>query len=259
MTQQRPTSELAEIFDAEDRIDAPGGRFNLAPTDDAAVVVQREDHRAITAYRWGLIPHWSDTPKTGNRMFNARAETLDRNPAFRYAFSKRRCLVPADAYYEWKRAGNLRQPYAIIRPDGRPIALAGLWAGWKDEDTGEVIRSFTIVTAAANEMMAPIHDRMPVMIPEEAWERWLDPGRTAGAGLAELKGLLIPSDEGWLEMYPVSRRVNDVRNDGPDLVEPISPDDVATGGQPSKDPTELAAPGLFDELSLAEDDGLRPD
>jgi putative SOS response-associated peptidase YedK len=253
MTQQRPTSELAEIFEAEDRIDAPGGRFNLAPTDDAAVVVQREDHRAITAYRWGLIPHWSDTPKTGNRMFNARAETLDRNPAFRYAFSKRRCLVPADAYYEWKRAGNLRQPYAIVRPDGRPIALAGLWAGWKDEDTGEVIRSFTIVTAGANDMMAPIHDRMPVMIPEEAWERWLDPSRTAGEGLAELKGLLVPSADGWLEMYPVSRRVNDVRNDGPDLVEPISPDAVATGGQPSKDPQEPAAPGLFDD-QLADDE-----
>ncbi len=97
MTQQRPTSELAEIFEAEDRIDAPGGRFNVAPTDDAAVVVQREDERAITAYRWGLIPHWSDSPRTGNKMFNARAETLDRNPAFRYAFSKRRCLVPVDA------------------------------------------------------------------------------------------------------------------------------------------------------------------
>ena len=247
MTQQRPSSELAEIFDAEDRMEAPGGRFNLAPTDDAAVVVQREDHRAITAYRWGLIPHWSDSPKTGNRMFNARAETLDRNPAFRYAFSKRRCLVPADAYYEWKRAGNVRQPYAIIRPDGRPIALAGLWAGWKDEDTGEVIRSFTIVTAGANDMMAPIHDRMPVMIPEEAWERWLDPSRSEGAGLAELKGLLVPSDEGWLEMYPVSRRVNNVRNDGPDLVEPISADEAAAGGQPTKDKPDPRTPGLFDD------------
>ena len=95
MTQQRPTSELAEIFEAEDRIDAPGGRYNLAPTDEAAVVVQREDTRAIVPYRWGLIPHWSESANTGNRMFNARAETLDRNAAFRYAFSKRRCLIPA--------------------------------------------------------------------------------------------------------------------------------------------------------------------
>jgi putative SOS response-associated peptidase YedK len=244
MTQQRPTSELAEIFEAEDRIDAPGGRYNLAPTDEAAVVVQREDHRAITAYRWGLIPHWSESASTGNRMFNARAETLDRQPAFRYAFSKRRCLVPTDAYYEWLRVGKVGQPYAIVRPDGRPIALAGLWAGWKDEDTGEVIRSFTIITTSANEMMAPIHDRMPVMLPEDAWERWLDPGRTAGAGLGELKGLLVPSEDGWLEMYPVSRRVNDVRNDGPDLVEPIPPEAATTAGVPTTDPPE---PGLFDQ------------
>ncbi|HUG31207.1 MAG TPA: SOS response-associated peptidase [Candidatus Limnocylindria bacterium] len=237
MTQQRPTSELAEIFEADDRIEAPGARFNLAPTDEAAVVVQREGQRAITAYRWGLIPHWSDTPRTGNRMFNARAETIDRQPAFRYAFSKRRCLVPADAFYEWKRAGSVRQPYAIVRPDGRPIALAGLWAGWKDEDTGEVIRSFTVVTTPANEMMAPVHDRMPVLILEDAWERWLDPGRTEGAGLAELKGLLVPTEDGLLEMYPVSQRVNNVRNDGPDLIEPIPTEAVAK-----------APPGLLDDI-----------
>ena len=238
MTQQRPTSELAEIFDAEDRIDAPGGRFNLAPTDEAAVVVQREDSRAIVPYRWGLIPHWSDSPNTGNRMFNARAETLDRNAAFRYAFSKRRCLVPADAYYEWKRVGKVRQPYAIARPDGRPIALAGLWAGWKDDATGEVIRSFTVITTSANEMMAPIHDRMPVMIPEAAWDRWLDPGRLEGEALAELKGLLVPSGEDWLELFPVSRRVNNVRNDGPELVERIPEDEVARGGEPTTDPPD---------------------
>ncbi|HUQ44613.1 MAG TPA: SOS response-associated peptidase [Candidatus Limnocylindria bacterium] len=264
MTQQRPTSELAEIFEAEDRIDAPGGRFNLAPTDDAAVVVQRDDARAITAYRWGLIPHWSDTPKTGNRMFNARAETIDRNPAFRYAFGKRRCLIPVDAYYEWQRAGSIRQPYAIVRPDARPIALAGLWAGWKDEESGEVIRSFTIITTSANEMMAPVHDRMPVMIPEDAWDRWLDPGRLEGEALAELKGLLVPSDEGSLVMFPVSQRVNNVRNDGPDLVVPISEADVAAaeaearlgGGscssrgsgkrRPTTDPPDPPPPGLFD-------------
>ncbi|HEY8237816.1 MAG TPA: SOS response-associated peptidase [Candidatus Limnocylindrales bacterium] len=270
MTQQRPTSELAEIFEAEDRIDAPGGRFNLAPTDDAAVVVQREEARAITAYRWGLIPHWSETPKTGNRMFNARAETIDRQPAFRYAFSKRRCLVPVDAYYEWKRAGSVRQPYAFVSPDGRPIALAGLWAGWKDEDTGEIIRSFTIVTTSANEMMAPIHDRMPVMLPEDAWERWLDPSRTAGAGLSELKGLLVPSDEGWLEMFPVSRLVNSVQNDGPELLERIPDDAVAGGpgdpGVPTHDPgpprrsrargraPSADGPGLFDDPTELERD-----
>jgi len=223
MTQQRPTSELAEIFEAEDLVAGPGGRFNVAPTDDAAVVVQRDDRRAITAYRWGLIPHWSETPNTGNRMFNARAESLDHNPAFRYAFAKRRCLIPADAFYEWQKIGPVRQPYAVVRRDGRPMALAGLWAGWKDEDTGEVIRSFTIVTTTANDQLAPIHGRMPVVIPESAWDRWLDPTRTGGGALAELKGLLVPAEEAWLETHPVSRKVNSVRNDGPELVEPLPP------------------------------------
>lgn len=232
ITQQRPTSELAEIFGAEDLVGEPGSRFNVAPTDDAAVVVQREDRRAVTAYRWGLIPHWSESAKTGNRMFNARAESIDRNPAFRYAFGKRRCLVPADAFYEWRRTTDargrdVRQPYAVLRRDGKPLALAGLWAGWKDEDTGEIVRSFTIVTTRANDLMRPIHDRMPVVVPESAWDRWLDPTRTDAPALAELKGLLAPADDEVLEAYPVSRRVNDVRNDDPSLVEPIElpPDD----------------------------------
>jgi putative SOS response-associated peptidase YedK len=230
MTQERATTELAAIFDAEDRLDAPGGRFNIAPTDDAAVVVQREDHRAITAFRWGLIPHWSESANTGNRMFNARAETIDANPAFRYAFGKRRCLVPADAFYEWRRDGNLRSPYAIVRPEGKPMALAGLWAGWKDPDTGEVIRSFTILTTGPNDLMRPIHNRMPVVIPESAWDRWLDPTL---ADPAELKGLLVPAEDGVLTAYRVSQRVNNVRNDGPDLVEPLPEATIAT-------PLELA-------------------
>jgi putative SOS response-associated peptidase YedK len=224
VAQERPTSELAEIFGAEDRVDAPGGRYNIAPTDEAAVVVQRDDHRAITAYRWGLIPHWSETAKTGNRMFNARAETIDRNPAFRYAFGKRRCLIPVDAFYEWQRDGNIRTPYAAVRPDGRPLALAGLWAGWKDPDTGEVIRSFTILTTGPNEAMRPIHNRMPVVIPESAWDRWLDPTRQKPSELAELKGLLVPADDDALDIYRVSRRVSNVRNDGPDLLEPAAPE-----------------------------------
>jgi putative SOS response-associated peptidase YedK len=220
-TQERATSELADIFDAEDRLDAPGGRFNIAPTDPAAVVVQREDHRAITAFRWGLIPHWSESAKTGNRMFNARAETIDRNPAFRYAFGKRRCLVPADAFYEWRRDGSARSPFAVVRADGKPMALAGLWAGWKDPDTGEVVRSFTILTTGPNDLMRPIHNRMPVVIPESAWDRWLDPTIEAPTELAELKGLLVPAEDDALDAYPVSARVNSVRNDGPDLVEPV--------------------------------------
>ena len=219
-TQERPTSELAAIFEAEDLADAPGGRYNVAPTDEAAVVVQREDRRAVTAYRWGLIPHWAEDPKIGNRLFNARAETLATSPMFGEAFRRRRCLVPVDSFYEWRRDGRIRQPFRVVRSDHRPFALAGLWSGWRDPETGEVRRTFTIVTTTPNDEMRPIHDRMPVLVPPGAWSRWLDPSLPDPG---ELQGLLVPAEGGSLEVYPVSRAVNDVRNDGPGLIEPLDP------------------------------------
>ena len=124
-TQQRPASELAEIFGAEPLVDDPGGHYNVAPTDDALVVVQRDERRGLTAYRWGLIPHWATEARVGSRMINARAETITSSPAFRDAFVRKRCLVPVDSFYEWKREGTVRQPYRIVRRDGRPLALAG--------------------------------------------------------------------------------------------------------------------------------------
>ena len=237
-TQERPTSDLAEIFAAEDLADEPGGRFNVAPTDDAAVVVQREDRRAIRAYRWGLIPHWAESAKVGSRMFNARAETLGSSPVFRDAFRKRRCLVPVDSFYEWRREGRFRQPFRIVRSDGRPLALAGLWAGWRDPDTDEVRRTFTIITTGPNDLMRPIHDRMPVVLPSGAWDRWLD---TTLRDPGELNGLLVPAPDGELELYPVSRAVNDVRNDGPGLIEEI-PESARSRSdliEPSRDPDDL--------------------
>ncbi|MCI0345797.1 MAG: SOS response-associated peptidase [Chloroflexi bacterium] len=218
-TQERATSELAEIFEAEDLADLPGARFNVAPTDEAAVVVQRSDRRAVTRYRWGLIPHWAEDPRIGSRMFNARAETLARSPAFRDAFARKRCLVPVDSFYEWRREGNLRVPFRVVRTDGRPLALAGLWAGWRDDDTGEIRRTFTIVTSGPNSLLRPIHNRMPVVIPPEAWDRWLDPSTS---NPAQLHGLLQPLEDDQLEVYQVSRLVNNVRNDGPDLIEPLT-------------------------------------
>jgi len=217
-TQERPSSELAEIFEAEDLAEDPGGRFNVAPTDEAAVVVQREDRRAVRAYRWGLIPHWADGPNVGSKMFNARAETLTSSPVFRDAFRRHRCLVPVESFYEWRREGKIRQPFRIVSEDGRPFALAGLWSGWRDPETDEIRRTFTIVTTGPNEMMRSIHDRMPVVVPPEAWDRWLDP---ALPDPGELQGLLVPAEDGTLEAYPVSRAVNDVRNDGPGLILPI--------------------------------------
>jgi putative SOS response-associated peptidase YedK len=217
-TQQRPASELAEIFAAEPLAEDLGPRFNVAPTDEALVVVQRDDRRAITAYRWGLIPHWAESAKVGSRMFNARAETLTSSPAFRDSLRRKRCLVPVDSFYEWRREGAIRQPYMIARTDGRPLVLAGLWSGWRDPDLDLVRRTFTIVTTAPNETMAEIHDRMPVLLDDEGWAAWLDPGL---ADPGELLALLEPREEPELAIRPVSRLVNDVRNDGPELVVPL--------------------------------------
>jgi putative SOS response-associated peptidase YedK len=213
--QERPVSDLAEIFGAEALVDEPGGRWNIAPTDEAIVVVERDDRRALTSYRWGLIPHWAPDAKIASRTFNARAESVATMPAFRESFQRRRCLVPVDGFYEWRRIGKARQPYRVFRADGRPLALAGLWSGWRNPDTGEIRRTFTIVTTTPNAVVAELHDRMPVLVPDEAWARWLDP-RPAEPG--ELRALLEPSDDIELEIAPASRLVNDVRHDGPELL-----------------------------------------
>jgi putative SOS response-associated peptidase YedK len=227
--QERPASELAEIFAAEPLADELGPRYNVAPTDDALVVVQREERRAITAYRWGLVPHWSTDLKSGSRMFNARAETITTSPAFRAAFQRRRCLVPVDAFYEWRRLGKERQPYAIGREDGLPLVLAGLWAGWRDPASDPeaplIRRTFTIVTTTPNALMAELHDRMPVVLPPEAWDTWLDP---APVDHGELLALLQPTDEVPMRAYAVERLVNDVRKDGPELLAPLAEDPEAT-------------------------------
>jgi putative SOS response-associated peptidase YedK len=218
-TQERPASELAEIFGAEPLVDDGGAHYNVAPTDEACVVVQREERRAVTAYRWGLIPHWATAAKVGSRMINARAETITSSPAYRDAFIRKRCLVPVDSFYEWKKEGTVRQPYRVVRRDGRPLALAGLWTGWRDPSTEAVVRTFTIVTTTPNDALSDLHDRMPVIVDEDAWDRWLDP---APADRGELLGLLVPSETVDLEVYPVVRAVNDVRRDGPELIERLA-------------------------------------
>jgi len=234
-TQERPASELAEIFGAEPLVEDPGARFNVAPTDEALVVVQREDRRAITSYRWGLIPHWAETAKVGGRMFNARAETLTDSPAFRDAFRRKRCLVPVESFYEWKREGTIRQPYRVVREDRRPLVLAGLWAGWKDPSTEVVRRTFTIITSRPNRALGDLHDRMPVIVPDDAWVRWLDP---EPADPGELQALLEPLEDIELDIYAVPRFVNDVRRDGPELIAPLI--------------DAVEAPGLFESLPAAE-------
>jgi putative SOS response-associated peptidase YedK len=217
-TQQRPTSEIARIFEAEDLAVDEGGHFNVAPTDEAAVVVQRDERRAVVRYRWGLVPSWAE-PRQASKAFNARAETLATSGLFRDAFRRRRCLVPADGFYEWlKQDGGGRQPMRILDPSGGPLALAGLWTGRQDPATGVWQRTFTIVTTRPNAFMTPIHNRMPVVIPPASWAAWLDPTpREPG----ELRALLEPRDDVALDAYPVSSLVNSVRNNGPELIAPV--------------------------------------
>jgi len=213
--QQRPASELAERFAAEPLVDDPGPRYNVAPTDEALVVVERDDRRAIRAYRWGLIPHWATSASRGAKAINARLETVAASPLFRDSLRRRRCLVPVEAFYEWRRDGRTRQPFAIARVDDEPLVLAGLWAGWRRPEDGIVVRTFTIVTTAADGPIAALHDRMPVVLGDDAWGPWLrSSGDDAGEALAILRSMPSPD----VELRPVSRLVNDVRNDGPELL-----------------------------------------
>ena len=206
------------MFDAEPPPDDLKPTYNLAPTDEAAVVVERGERRAIRAYRWGLIPSWAKDERIASKLFNARAETLATSGAFREPFRRRRCIVPADAFYEWQRSGGARQPFLIRRVDGRPLALAGLWSGWHHPVTEQVIRTFTIITTEANRTLAAVHDRMPVVLEPKDWKRWLD---TSEPDVEELNGLLVPAPDDELELYPVRPLVNSVRNNGLELIEPI--------------------------------------
>lgn len=228
-TQQRPSSEIARIFEADDLAQDPGERYNIAPTDEASVVVQRDDRRAIVRYRWGLVPSWAD-PQKASRAFNARAETLATSGLFRDAYRRRRCLVPVDGFYEWQRDGKQRQPMRIHDPGERPLALAGLWTGRRDEESGIWLRTFTIITTRPNEFMSPIHDRMPVVVPPDAWANWLDP---TPKDPGELRALLEPREDLALAAYPVATLVNSVRNDGPGLIVPLA----GAEGAPRQEPT----------------------
>ena len=223
-TQQRPSAELAALFAAEDLAESPGERYNLAPQQLGLVVVEREDlRRAIVPYRWGLVPSWAKDAKIGGRLINARAETVATTPAFRASFAKRRCLVPADGFYEWERMSpEIRQPNLIRRLDGETMAFAGLWSIWRDtaQPDAEPVRTFSIITTTANATLEPIHDRMPVILPATAWDTWLAPTL---AEPGELLALLLPAPDELLERFPVSKRVNNARNEGADLVVALGP------------------------------------
>ena len=195
-------------------------RYNLAPSQDAAVVRSENGERRLSLLRWGLIPPWAPDANIGHRLINARAETAAVKPAFRAAFSKRRCLVPADGFYEWRREGAVRQPWLITRRDGAPMAFAGLWERWQvpegtalrgslaERRPGEVVETFTILTTEANAALRTLHDRMPVILSAEAFGPWLA-GETVRLG---------PAPDDGLTMRRVDRRVNNPRNDDPECV-----------------------------------------
>lgn len=228
-------NQLAEEFQVSD-VTPLLPRYNIAPTQsvpivrlqnfvphsDMAVVRQAETGggRRLDILRWGLIPHWSKDTKIAYRTINARAETVATQPAFRDAFRKRRCIVPASGFYEWQKSmkggKEVKQPQYIRRPDGRPIGLAGLWERWEGPD-GTVIESFTIITTDANDLVRPFHNRMPVVLQPEDYGTWLNPAATP----EQLKALFAPCPPEWLVVTPVSTHVNNTRNDDPSCIDEL--------------------------------------
>lgn len=233
--------EIGAYFDAElTEETAIEPSWNVAPTDDVHVVLVEDGVRRVAAHHWGLVPRWAKDPSVGSRMINARAETLATKGAFKHAFARRRCLVPADGFYEWDKVSGQRskQPYFIHRPEGELLAFAGLWEDWRgpEGDGPQHLRSASIVTTTPNDLMARIHDRMPVVLPDSAWDAWLDPD---GRDVDALARLLVPAPDGVLVMHPVGREVGNVRNDGPQLIHEVDPlEPVASGG-----PEQLTLPG----------------
>jgi len=198
--------------------DAMSSRYNIAPTQDVAVVPNDGTGR-VQMFHWGLVPFWAKDVSIGNRMINARGETAAEKPAFRAAYRRRRCLILADGFYEWrKEAGSkVKTPMYIRMTSGEPFALAGLWELWRPDDTP--LFSCTIVTTEPNELLAPIHNRMPVILPPGAYDRWLDPAEQRARSLDDL---LVPYPASEMVAYPVSTYVNRPANDSPMCIEPAA-------------------------------------
>lgn len=229
-----PPDELARYFDVDQVSDTVLERsYNVAPTNDVYVVVESGGVRRLDTFHWGLIPFWAKDAKVGQKMINARAETLAEKSAYKRPFQKRRCIIPADGFFEWKKVPGqkAKQPMYIHRTDGEPMAFAGLWELWRPPDGGKDghattsdestwIRSCTIITGEPNETMEPIHDRMPVMLPPSAWRDWLAPDNH---DLEALGKLFVPAPAQLITAHPVTTRVNSVRSKDSGLIEPFDP------------------------------------
>ena len=213
------TSEIGELqgrfeFDGAGLTHTP--RYNIAPSQPLLAVLNGGERRAAHL-RWGLIPSWAKSASAGSRLINARAETVAERNSFRSAFTRRRCLVLADGFYEWQRVGNTKMPMRIVLTSGEPFAFAGLWDSWRDPN-GEIVRSCTIITTEANELLHPIHDRMPVILPREMESFWLDHDVEDGDALSNV---LVPYQSVEMEAYEVSSLVNRPGNDRPEVVLPV--------------------------------------
>ena len=216
------TEQLAMQFDvpetAVNALPPSVPRYNIAPTQPVAAIRLAENgQREFTFFRWGLVPSWAKDLNIGSRMINARSETVAEKPSFRTAFKRRRCLIPADGFYEWQKQGSGKQPMFIRPVEERPFALAGLWEVWRDPD-GSALQTCTILTTTPNELMAPIHNRMPVIVEPEDFDLWLNPEPNPEQGLH----LLRPYPAEKMTAYPVSTTVNNPRNDVPDCIQPLA-------------------------------------
>jgi putative SOS response-associated peptidase YedK len=227
-----PPDQIAAYFGTEAPEALLEPSYNVAPTRDVYAVLSDGSTRHLDAFHWGLVPLWAKDAKIGSRMINARAETLAEKNAYKAAFKRRRCIIPADGFYEWRKdpdapAKAKKQPYFIHHPKGEPLAFAGLWEVWKGPNKDqEPLRSCVIITTTPNEPMSAIHDRMPVILPESAWSTWLD----RDIDDLELLGkLLVPAPPELTTMHTVSTDVNNVRNDGEHLIEEAPPIDAAQG------------------------------
>jgi putative SOS response-associated peptidase YedK len=217
--QKTPLGDIQVLFETVNPVPNAPPRYNAAPTDTLAVVRYnpKTHQRSLDLLRWGLVPLWAKDISFGVCCINARAESLARTPAFRDAFERRRCLIPADAFYEWQKRDGKTQPYAILPADSGIFAFAGLWKRWRNPKDESILRSFTIVTGLPNALCEPIHDRMPVILPPATWPLWLG---EESASPAELFALLRPYAAELMRAYPVGAAVGNVKNDRPGLLDP---------------------------------------
>lgn len=222
-----PPAALADHFAVDEvRGGTDGPDYNVTPRREVVVVAESGGTRVLDIVRWGLVPPWAKDVSVGDRMINARAETVATSNAYRRAFARRRCIVPADGFYEWKRIGGppsrpRKQPWYFRRRDGAPLAFAGLWESWRDPAGGEDaprLRTCTIITTAADAVVGAVHERMPALLADDAWDAWLDPEND---DTVVLQTLLGPARDGMLEAWPVSRRVNTPASNDAELVVPV--------------------------------------